>query len=321
MSEQTAKGMVTSDLRLEGGRVGFLLLHGLGGTPVEMRYLAQGLARRGFTVHCPLLKGHGGSDLLLNTATWKDWVESGRRAYAELAEICDEVIVCGQSAGGMVSLHIAAELSRQVEQGVVSSKFDRVAVSTAIPLESAAKFKGLVLCSPTFWPNGWAIPSTLQFFRLIQQRWFADLFRFRERAPYGIKDERLRRFVLDSLQQDGRALDDIFGRKGGTVFEFRHLADRAKRKLPHIKVPTLLFHSREDDQADLSNALKVVRGIKGRVDLVVLDDSYHLVTLDRQRSVVLEKTEAFGLQMCGEPRVAKPDESAGLQRADQLAAN
>jgi esterase/lipase len=38
-------------LRLVRGPEGFLLIHGLGVTPVEMRYVAQGLACAGYTVH------------------------------------------------------------------------------------------------------------------------------------------------------------------------------------------------------------------------------------------------------------------------------
>ena len=41
-----------------GGRVGVLLIHGLGGTPVELRFIAQGLARAGYTVYCCQLAGH-----------------------------------------------------------------------------------------------------------------------------------------------------------------------------------------------------------------------------------------------------------------------
>jgi len=44
--------MATADLSYSfaGARTGFLLIHGLGGTPVELKYVAKGLARRGFTV-------------------------------------------------------------------------------------------------------------------------------------------------------------------------------------------------------------------------------------------------------------------------------
>lgn len=274
MSVEQVKDLVAPDLFLPGGPVGVLLLHGLGGAPVEMRFLAQGLSRQGFTVLCPLLKAHGGSDLLLNTARWSDWVASATAAYDRLREHCDHIIVCGQSAGAMLGIQLAADKSRDVS--------------------------GLVLCSPTFWPDGWAIPRVMQLFRIIRQRWVADLFSFSERSPYGIKDERLRRFVLESLQQDGRPLADIFGRKGGTIFEFRRLADDSRRKLAHVTVPTLVIHSREDDQASLGNALRVVRGMKGPVELIVLDDSYHLVTLDRQRGQVLDRAVSFATKLAAQ---------------------
>ena len=45
----------------QGSRTGFLLVHGLGGTPVELRFVAQGLARAGYSVLCCQLAGHCGT--------------------------------------------------------------------------------------------------------------------------------------------------------------------------------------------------------------------------------------------------------------------
>jgi esterase/lipase len=42
----------------EGGKTGFLLIHGLSGTPVELRCHTQRLGPRGHTVYCPQLAGH-----------------------------------------------------------------------------------------------------------------------------------------------------------------------------------------------------------------------------------------------------------------------
>ena len=267
MSDQELMTPLKGDVLFEGGRVGVLLIHGLGGTPVEVRFVAQALSRQGYTVMCPLLKGHGGSDLLLNTTSWRDWKASAERAYQLLKERCDTVIVAGQSAGAMLAIHVAAEHQDEIA--------------------------GTVFFSPTFWPNGWAIPSYFRLFRIVRQRWLANLFSFHERAPYGLKDDRIRKFVLESLQQDGRPLDDIFGRRGGTVLEFGRLARSAKREVRKIATPALVFHSRQDDQANISNAWKAVSRMQGRVDFVVLDDSYHLVTLDRQRTLVVERTLEF----------------------------
>jgi carboxylesterase len=254
-------------LMLPGGRVGFLLMHGLGGTPIELRFVAQGLNRAGYTVLCPLTAGHGGSDLLLSTSSWKDWVASAEAALDRLRETCDHVIIGGLSAGSIVALHVAAK--RQ----------DDIA--------------GMVLYSPTFWPNGWAIPWYFPAFRLIKQKWLANLISLSERAPYGIKDDRIRRFVLESLQSGGRPLTEIFGRRGGTVFEFGKLTAAARRLLPELRLPTFVCHARQDDQSNLSNAMVVQQNVKGPVEMLVLEDSYHMITLDRQRALVVDRTLAY----------------------------
>ncbi|MEO1694820.1 MAG: alpha/beta fold hydrolase [Pseudomonadota bacterium] len=271
MSEVKAIGGGHGDVYLEGSRTGVLLIHGLGGTPAEMRLIAQGLHRQGHTVLCPMLRGHGGSDLLLSTTRWEQWLETVQTAYAQLAERCDHIVIGGQSAGGMLAIHLAAE--------------------------KPANLAGLVLFSPTFWPNGWAIPRHFQLFRLIRQRFIANLIRVRERAPFGIKDERLRKLVIESLQREGRSLEDIHGRRGGTIFEFRKLARSAKQQLSAIAAPVLVMHSRIDDQADLSNAMRAVCGLKAPTELVVLDDSYHLITLDHQRMFVMDRTVTFAKSM------------------------
>jgi carboxylesterase len=271
---------------VEGGRVGFLLIHGLGGTPVELRYVAQGLGRAGFSVLCPLLHGHGGSEDLLATTIWQDWYSTCEDALAELRERCDTVIVGGLSVGALLALRLAAERPSDVQ--------------------------GTVLFSPTLWPNGWAIPRSFQLFRLIRQKWFANLFRLKECAPYGIKDERIRRFVLESLQTDGRSLDDIFGRSGGVVFEFRKLVSEMRPRLSGVRQPTLIFHPRDDDQSDISNTMLLQRRLGGLVETLVLDDSYHMVTLDRQREVVLDKSVQFGRWLEG--RLAAAAETELLRR-------
>jgi len=254
-------------LLLPGRRIGVLLIHGFGGTPVELRFVAQALNRVGYTVYCPLLVGHGGSEELLNTTTWTDWYNSVEEAHDLLKERCEVVLVGGLSAGVTLALLLAARRPSGVH--------------------------GCLLYSPTFWPNGWAIPWHFVFFNLVRHKWFANLLHLRECAPYGIKDERIRRFVLDSLQSDGRRLEDIFGRRGGTVLEFRWLANAAKQVLGQIKQPTLIFHAREDDQSHISNSFLLQKRLGGLTEVMVLDDSYHMVTLDRQRMQVVEKTIAF----------------------------
>ncbi len=262
----------------ENGRIGFLLVHGLGGTPVELRFVAQGLTRAGFAVYCPLLEGHGGTEAELNATTWQDWYDSVAAAHDELSARCDMVVVGGLSSGALLALRLAAE------------RPDGVAAA--------------VLFAPTLWPNGWAVPRALRLMKYLPQKQIANFFSFAETAPYGIKDERIRQFALDSLQGEGRSMKDVFGRSGSMLWELRALRNVVRKELAAVKQPTLIFHPRNDDQADLSNTTEIQRQLGGLVDVVVLDDSYHMITLDRQRTLVVDRAVDYGQRLAAklEPR-------------------
>src|SRR5262245_13375843 len=99
---------IDQSIRLPGGRLGFLLIHGLGGTPLELRYVAQGLAGAGHTVHVPQLAGHCGTLQELKATGWLDWHTSVEAEHDRLKARCDAVIVGGLSVGSILALHLAA---------------------------------------------------------------------------------------------------------------------------------------------------------------------------------------------------------------------
>ncbi|MFR4119640.1 MAG: alpha/beta hydrolase [Bilophila wadsworthia] len=90
-----------------GGRIGFLLVHGLAGTPAEMKILGKRLNRYGFTVLCPQLAGHCASEEELITTCWSDWSRSVEDAFDALSRHMDAVFVGGLSAGAVLSLRHA----------------------------------------------------------------------------------------------------------------------------------------------------------------------------------------------------------------------
>ena len=72
---------------LGDGGVGVVCVHGLTGTPFEMRYLGEQLAHAGFAVHGPLLPGHGTSVDELSRTHWHDWTECVERDVVAAAVI------------------------------------------------------------------------------------------------------------------------------------------------------------------------------------------------------------------------------------------
>jgi len=257
----------TTTYKIKGGRVGVLLIHGLGGTPTEMRFVANGLARAGYTVHCPQIAGHGGSADDLKAATWQDWYESVEAALMELRQSCDTVFVGGLSTGAVLGLLLAARHPDKVQ--------------------------GLTLFSPTLWVNGWLIPWYMRLFKLVRSKRLANLIRFPDFHPHGIKDDRIRQFIVRSLTDGETGTAGLRNTPGGAVLEHRRLVAAARKEAPKILQPAMILHPREDDYAHLNNAWYLQRTLGGPVEMTVLEDSYHIVTVDRQRHVVVERSAAF----------------------------
>ncbi len=254
-------------LHLSGGRTGVLLIHGLSGTPIEMRFIAVGLARAGYTVSCPQLAGHCGSADDLKATRWQDWHASVAEAHDRLRAECDVVIVGGLSMGAVLALNLAAERPDSVH--------------------------GIALYAPTLQLDGWGIPWYARLFGLVWHRKVADLFDFTEREPYGIKDPRVRGLVTAAIQSGDSSQAGQLSTPGSSMLELRRLAKTVRCSLGRIRQPALLLHPREDDRASLRNAFHLQRHLGGIVEAVVLEDSYHVVTLDRQRHVVVERTSRF----------------------------
>ncbi len=259
--------MIVNKEAFEGrtGRVGVLLIHGLCGSPAEMRFVANGLSREGYLVRSAELAGHGGTEEDLKASTWQDWVKSAEKALDEISKECETVIVGGLSTGAVLSLLLAAKHPEKVQ--------------------------AVALYSPTLWLSGRQIPWYVPLFRLVNVKSFANLFKFPVPMHVGIKDQRIRDFIRNALAS-GTTPQQVVT-PGGAVLERRRLANVVMRQLRNIKQPTLIIHAREDDYAGLDNAEYLQKKLAGAVDLVVLEDSYHMVTVDRQRHVVLERTTAF----------------------------
>jgi carboxylesterase len=98
------------EIRLEApGEAAVLLLHGFGDTPQTLSYLAPELHRAGFTVHAPLLPGHGRSIADFSRSSAAEWLDASRAALRALSTSHSSVGLCGLSMGGALAILLAAE--------------------------------------------------------------------------------------------------------------------------------------------------------------------------------------------------------------------
>jgi carboxylesterase len=93
---------------LAGKDKAVLLLHGLTGSPSEMRFLGDHLHRAGYHVRAPLLPGHGTDIKDLNRTTWRDWFGRAEIDFLTLSAHFEKVFIAGMSMGGLVCLWLMA---------------------------------------------------------------------------------------------------------------------------------------------------------------------------------------------------------------------
>ena len=236
--------------------------------PEEFRYLSNMLEREGFVVSAPLIPGLGCGTDVAHLATWEDWLLTAENAFLALEAKCDRVIIGGLSAGATVALELCERYQ------------DRVA--------------GVILLAPTLKVNGFSIPWTFKLFTICQQSVVARLFNFSEREPFGLKDERIRKMAMDAMRAVSAGTADQFFQVNGMIFyQLRRLRRQLIGKLSKITRPTLIIHPRDDDQSAISNAFYLQTRLSGPMEVLILDDSYHVVTLDRQRQLVAERVSSF----------------------------
>jgi len=261
-----------------GGRIGVLLIHGLSGTPTEMKYVGKGLARAGHTVYGMQLAGHCGTDADLAKTGWPDWIDSVDEAYDFLRPRVDVVCAAGLSMGALLCLDLAARR----------------------PDACAA----LALYSTTLWYDGWNI-SRLQFLvPFVLKLPFVDRFRYTETFPYGIKDERLRRRVVAQMQTGDSGAAGLPGLSASSLRQLHALIGRVKKITPTVRTPSLILHASDDDVTGVRNALFLQNNLGGPRRTVLLDDCHHMITVDRQRDLVVRLSAEFFAEVAGNAKRA-----------------
>jgi carboxylesterase len=95
---------------LEGttGRA-LLLLHGSGDTPQTLRYLGERLNAAGYTVHAPLLPGHGRGPREFTQVSADGYRTAAREAMDALCARASWVGVVGLSMGGALAVPLVAD--------------------------------------------------------------------------------------------------------------------------------------------------------------------------------------------------------------------
>ncbi|KQN54292.1 MULTISPECIES: carboxylesterase [unclassified Erwinia] len=268
------------DYWLPGGPVGVLLVHGLTGTPQEMRGVARAFNQAGYTVYVPQLAGHCGTPEDLVNSGWRDWYQSVITGAEALSARVDRLFIGGLSMGAVLALNYAADYPQRVS--------------------------GVLVYSITLRYDGWSIPVLSR----LASRWllpFTGWLRlgrkriFYETPPYGIRNEVLRRKIAAKMFSGDSVAAGLPGNPWPALNEMSRLSRHLRRHLYRVTSPCLILHAAEDDISHRRNAEWVRDRVSGPAELVLLANSYHMITIDNDRSEVFRRSTDFVRQQSAPP--------------------
>ena len=254
-----------------------LLIHGITGTPSEMRYFAKHLNKEGYTIFCNTLPRHCNTLGELKKVTWQEIVDSCVEDFLRLKKEYKKVFVGGLSMGALVAAHLAYLYPQDVS--------------------------GVIALAPTLFYDGWAVPQGKV--RLMHMLWHIPFLRnsidIKEDWPYGTKDEEMResihRFYKNASARQFSKKVFLFGSPFfpmACLYQHHLFTQVVKNELAQVKAPVIILHAREDDMTSLNNAQYLFDHL-GSTDksLVVLEDSYHMITVDKEKDKVVAQALKF----------------------------
>ncbi|KVU27901.1 alpha/beta hydrolase [Burkholderia ubonensis] len=248
----------------EGDGHAVLMLHGLSSSPLEFRYLARFLNDEGFTTCAPVLDGYSAGT---PEQAMEQWLDAATREYDVLAARYERVSICGLSIGAALALALA---------------------------HRRPQAQAVALLSLTLAYDGWAIP----WYRfLLNWAYYSPMrhrYRYRESAPYGLRNEALRAKIARAMSRDDFSEIGPSTISLPALHEASRLAACVRPKVRAIRNDCLIIHAIDDETSSPRNARFIASSIgAGFLRTIWLDDSYHMITSDNEREIVARETALF----------------------------
>jgi carboxylesterase len=246
-----------------GGEPRALLLHGLTGSPWDLRAIGESLASAGVYNRAPRLPGHRSVDRLAEV-TWRDWTRASEQAFDRICRESDRGrgVVVGFSMGSLLALRLAA----------LDPRVSAVAV-LAVPLQLPAwQIRGAAAL-------GW-----------LHRRGLGRLLGHYEK----------RRGVDVRSRAEKRRNPGLAAFPYSSIAELGALQAEVRAVLPRVRAPILILHGRHDHAAPARHAKRVSQRVSSTiVRRITLPGSYHLLGRDVDRARVCEEITQFMIKHAG----------------------
>jgi len=252
-------------------RPAVLLFHGLCANPLELAPVAKSLREVGYVVEVPAIAGYGVSSVTgeqLPVPPFEHWLAEAEATFDRLAAEHGRVAVGGLCMGAVLALALAAR---------------RPAAA-------------LVLISTTLHFDGWNVSPWRRLLPLAYLPGLRGRMSFKETAPFGLKNERLRAWVEQAMASNHVSAVGAARLSAASLYEATRLIRHVRGRLPRLDAPAVVLHASEDDVAGPRTVHELQARLGARPEVHWFHDSYHMLTLDNERVAVARTVRDFLLR-------------------------
>jgi carboxylesterase len=248
-----------SPVEIAGDHRAVLCLHGITGTPWEIRPIAEAFGRLGCSVEAPTLAGHGGTLSDLARTKWPDWLASAEAALGRMQDRAHggRVAICGFSMGGLLALRLARLYPDRISALAVMSAPLRLRPLEVMGIRAVGRL-------PIDYAN--------HPLAAVPKLFGSDV----SDPAMRVQNPGLPAFPIAALE----ALLDLM--------------NVVRADLPAVRHPTLVIHGRHDHTVPMEDSLELTGSLGSDViERLWLDRSFHIVALDVERATVLDAVTRF----------------------------
>jgi carboxylesterase len=130
-----------------------LVLHGFGGTPLEVEVVVEVAHSLGLQAEAPLLPGHGSHARQLAACRWGDWYDAAEQVLLRLTADRHRALVAGFSMGALLATHLAALHERRIKALVLLASAFWLPARTSLVLRAAGGLRLPDVCIPKLGPD------------------------------------------------------------------------------------------------------------------------------------------------------------------------
>lgn len=256
-----------------------ILLHGLNSSPLEFGLIAHSLKTRGIGHVALKVDGYTDADPR-KPVSWRSWLDAATTEVNASISGDRPVVLGGLCMGGMLA--------------------------AALALDKRCAADGLALLSPTFVYNGWGLSPWRHLRHFGYRLGLGRHISIAEREPFGVKNPKIRKWIAHGMKERAKSAAGPARLPLWALREGEGLIAYVRERVQAIECPTLVIHAREDEITRLASVHAVVDLMPARQKrLVVLENSYHMITMDNDRRLVVDEIACFARGIAESARTAR----------------